>query len=302
MKGVKEVKDRFTSCVFTLNNYNDLEYNDLLFNDLFSYIIIGKEVGDEGTPHLQGYFELKKQSRFNAIKCINLRMHFEKRKGSQEQAIAYCKKDGVYEENGNRKVQGDRSDLKKITADLSDGKSIRELLLGDGLSYQQLCFAQKAQPYLLKNKLLRRKCIWCYGPTGTGKSHFAKTFAPLDEIYFKKHDTKWWCGYNNEKIVVIDEFRACDMKLSELLILLDDLPYRIEYKGGSTLLQAELIIITTPRSPSDTYINCAEDIAQLMRRVEIKEFCAPVKEVGVKEVAGNTGDLLDAIENFTLDL
>lgn len=286
MNSVQEVK-QYTNCVFTLNNYNDIDYNNLINNNNIKYIIIGKEIGKEGTPHLQGYFELKKRLRFNQIKKINNRMHFESRRGTQQQAIDYCKKDGDYKEFGSCKTQGERNDLKKLKIDLSDGKSIRSILENNDIGYQALRFCQIAQPYLLKNKLFKRNCIWCYGPTGSGKSHFAKNFAPLDEIYFKQKDSKWWDGYDGQKIVVMDEFRASDMKLSNLLTLLDDLPYRIEYKGGSTLLQAEMIIITTPRDPIHTYSNCGEDINQLLRRITTKEFLC-----SVQEVKGNTIPLL----------
>jgi hypothetical protein len=58
---------RYRNICFTLNNYTSQEYEALLYNDNFKYVIIGKEVGESGTPHLQGYGELKNQMRLKSI-------------------------------------------------------------------------------------------------------------------------------------------------------------------------------------------------------------------------------------------
>ena len=97
---------------FTLNNYTDEEYENLLKCD-YGYIIIGKEKGKEGTPHLQGYVQLEKKQRLPALKKINPRAHWEAAKGSPEDNKKYCSKDGDFEERGNISTQGKKKcDLK----------------------------------------------------------------------------------------------------------------------------------------------------------------------------------------------
>lgn len=83
---------------FTLNNYTENEYNDILkYSSNSSKIyIIGKEIGENNTPHLQGYINLKTKSRLTALKKLNKRIHWEKVKGSEEQNLAYCSKDGNF--------------------------------------------------------------------------------------------------------------------------------------------------------------------------------------------------------------
>jgi len=81
---------------FTLNNYTSEEctsvQNKLMLNDI-KLAIVGKEIGDSGTPHLQGYFEF--ETRRRPIQFFgNKRIHFEKCKGSREENIKYCSKDG----------------------------------------------------------------------------------------------------------------------------------------------------------------------------------------------------------------
>lgn len=82
---------------FTINNYTEIEYENLktALSDAGMYII-GKEVGKEETPHLQGYINFNKKMLLTGCKKINDRAHWEKCKGSEEDNIKYCTKDGNY--------------------------------------------------------------------------------------------------------------------------------------------------------------------------------------------------------------
>lgn len=80
---------------FTLNNYTEDELSSIssIVPGICTKAIVGKEVGESGTPHLQGFCAFK-------IKCrpmshgLPKRMHWEKCKGSSAQNEAYCEKDG----------------------------------------------------------------------------------------------------------------------------------------------------------------------------------------------------------------
>lgn len=87
---------------FTLNNYTDDEYNRILNETRFDYVIIGKEVGDLGTPHLQGYVRFPNAVRLATLKKIMPRAHLEIAKGNAESNITYCSKEGNFEERGER--------------------------------------------------------------------------------------------------------------------------------------------------------------------------------------------------------
>lgn len=84
---------------FTLNNYTNVMLAELasLFQSYNCEWIIGKEVGDSGTPHLQGfiYFNCKGGVR-PMEKVKNKSIHWEKCKGNKYENITYCKKDGDY--------------------------------------------------------------------------------------------------------------------------------------------------------------------------------------------------------------
>jgi len=107
--------------VFTLNNYTIEDELDLLCTGLpVTYIIYGYEKAPTtGTPHLQGYCELNHRMRIATIKklgCGFEKMKILNRKGSQKQAIDYCKKDGDWIKFGDPKKlrPGQRRDLDEV--------------------------------------------------------------------------------------------------------------------------------------------------------------------------------------------
>ena len=72
---------------FTLNNYTDDETKSILeqVKDTDTKYILGFEVGDQGTPHIQGYMEFKNARSFASMKKMIPRAHLEKAKGNTKQ-------------------------------------------------------------------------------------------------------------------------------------------------------------------------------------------------------------------------
>lgn len=137
-------KKQANSYCFTLNNYTDddiaaimeyiREYNEddcqnwEYENPIFCYICWGFEVGKQGTPHLQGYIVFYKRKTIGAARTVfseilgHKRVHLEYSKGTPQQAIAYCEKEGDFVEWGGRPSQG-RAAWDKIEAAMKDPKS-----------------------------------------------------------------------------------------------------------------------------------------------------------------------------------
>ena len=66
---------------FTLNNWHQKDIDAMKKLDV-SYMVVGIEVGEKGTPHLQGYVRFKKVHKFNAVKkMIGARAHIENARG-----------------------------------------------------------------------------------------------------------------------------------------------------------------------------------------------------------------------------
>jgi len=79
----------------------------------------------------QGYIELQKRVAFDVVKRAINNSHIESRRGSQQQAIEYCRKEGDFHEWGSPKNQGDRTDLQSIKRALESNSSIKTLLDSD---------------------------------------------------------------------------------------------------------------------------------------------------------------------------
>ena len=101
---------KYRNVVFTINNPTDEDRKYLTLEN-FKYLVYGEEVGDSGTPHLQGYGELYCQLRLKGIHRFLPRAAIYARKGEQSAAIFYCKKQQDYTEIGEKSVQGKRNDL-----------------------------------------------------------------------------------------------------------------------------------------------------------------------------------------------
>jgi hypothetical protein len=193
---------------FTLNNYDDDDIQRI--NALVTtepkviYLIYGKEVGESGTPHLQGVVSCKQKLRLLQIKnIIGGNPHLECARNINA-AIIYCKKDGDWEEFGTRsKGQGSRNDLEDFKEAVKGGmlslSEIREHHSEVYAKYQRFCleyiddhypkvtvpnFELRPWQVTLKNLLEepadRRKIIFVVDETGnSGKSWFAHHYTSL---------------------------------------------------------------------------------------------------------------------------
>lgn len=110
---------------FTLNNYTEDEVATLDIlgrSDETSYLVYGFEVGESGTPHLQGYVVFASVKRLSAAKLkIGQRAHLEARRGTSYEAAQYCKKDGDFKEYGTAPAEvGGHSHIEKYRRWLID--------------------------------------------------------------------------------------------------------------------------------------------------------------------------------------
>jgi hypothetical protein len=217
-------------------------------------------------------------------------MHFEPRYGSQKDAIDYCKKDGNFEEKGDQRHQGTRTDLLQIRDLIKSGVSKRELLESYELSSSQLRVMDTYFTYLEGQRKVKPNVIRIHGPTGTGKTKYA--FDNFKDIYVKECENKWWDGYDSHETILLDDLRCKSFKFAELLRLLDRYPKRLEIKGGFRQLNSKNIIITCPWSPKELFkerdIIHPEDIKQLLRRIDEIIDMNQSEELTQSQELGNT--------------
>jgi len=78
---------------FTLNNYTDSDISAIGSKFQGSEWIAGFEVGENNTPHLQGYVEFSKKIRPMSL-GLSSSIHWEVARGDRKSNIEYCSKDG----------------------------------------------------------------------------------------------------------------------------------------------------------------------------------------------------------------
>jgi len=187
---------------FTYNNYpvNAVVEMVAVFDKFDYQYIIGKEVGEQGTPHLQGFVCSKQNGpyfrpmeRFKGL--MSNTIHWEKCKGTRLQNIEYCSKEGDY---------------------------VTNLLIARPVFCPVMWGWQLGLIELIKDDPPpeNRKIIWCHEPDGCmGKSNLAK-------YLIMRHNALITCGKSGDmkysvikytevndvppKLIVIDVPRAAD--------------------------------------------------------------------------------------------
>lgn len=100
-----------TRWCFTINNPTDQDRNhvgSLGIDPLRKYLVCGRESGESGTPHLQGFVIFTRPLTRTRVSRLFPRAHLEATRGTSQQAADYCKKDGDFDEYGEL-PQGNKS-------------------------------------------------------------------------------------------------------------------------------------------------------------------------------------------------
>lgn len=274
---------------FTLNNYTDEEYTSIcdVLRTITKYFIIGKEVGEQGTPHLQGYFILTTRTRITTLKSrVSARAHYETSRGTPDANRVYCSKDGQFFEHGECPPPGAREHKSKIDRD--ELATTYRAALGRGRLGLDEFAADFPGVIGFNGHTLFRNTIastgaaprpdirveWIYGPPGVGKSRSAHERLP--SAYIKDPRTKWWNGYCLEKDVIIDDFGPNGIDINHLLRWFDRYRCYVEIKGDMCPLLADNFIVTSNFHPRDVFTDSMGVVhAQypaLERRIIINEM------------------------------
>lgn len=257
---------------FTVNNFVSTDEDEFkaAVPQHASYLVIGREVGDSGTPHLQGYIELNERKHITWCKnVLHGRAHFEARRGKAQQAADYCKKDGQFFEEGkiSQSKQGHRTDLDEIKQEIEEGAD--ELTIAENHFHKWIIYRRSFEAYrgLVHGPRLRPELavFVLYGDAGTGKTRFVVEREP--QLWISWDPTlKWFDGYRGEEAVLLDDYRG-GADFSFLLRLLDIYPLRVPIKGGTCPFNAKRIYITSNLPPKDWHSVCDQSQAALLRRI-----------------------------------
>lgn len=268
-----ENRTRSRGWCFTINNPNGWDEADIAnVVKIAKYVIRGKEVGEEGTPHWQGYLYFQQPKTFTAVRQLLPRAHIEKQRGSFEQAIEYCQKDNDFEEWGDKPSgpTGQKNKWKEVLQLARQGKmeEIEDKFPAIFLRYHaKLLGLHKPERPLILTTLENE---WWYGATGTGKS---STLWRLYPGHYSKSLNKWWDGYSGEETVAIEEWSPKnECTSSQLKIWADRYPFTAEVKGGTLQKIRPLRIIVLSNYTIDECFPNSQDLDPIKRRFKQKQF------------------------------
>ena len=264
--------------VFTLNNYDSCP----LLPSNAKYLTYGFETGASGTPHLQGFINYK--GPVAMPKKFLPTAHWESMKGSQAQAIEYCHKDGDFIELGTRPMtQAEKGECNKrrysealAAAKAGDFDSIPDdLFTRHYNTYKKI--RHDYAPELPELSTLDN--VWIWGPSGVGKSRYARDNYPGA---FIKNQNKWWDGYKGQDAVIIDDIHPTWSGKAALKNWADHYPFPAESKGSTQTIRPKHIIITSNYPPEQIFTE-EEDLEPIRRRFNVIHKYDAYKKIMNKE-------------------
>lgn len=235
-------------------------------------------MGEQGTPHLQFYVAGAKKITFKCLKKVFPRAHLLVCKGTPQQNLTYCSKDGDFVTWGDlpmaktakaTKAAKDKWDEVKELAINGDLDSIdSEVFIKHYSTLKRIRSDHRMKARLPTLDWSTSPNVWIYGPPGVGKSRRARLDYP--DAYIKAPQNKWWGGYNDEPVVLIDDLRLDqDYQLSNLITWADRYPFQAEIKADSTgMIRPRVIVLTSNFHPNQIW-KLPEDINSILRRFRV---------------------------------
>lgn len=255
---------------FTINNYTRREELDVKEVDC-DYLVYGREVGESGTPHLQGFLRFRNARTFTSVSKLLPRAHVEIARNVQA-SIEYCKKGGDFFEKGDQPQQsgGDPLAVRAARNKRLREVSLDELVMSGELSILQVPAIKKARLILAQESLPYEhedvRGLWIHGPPGVGKSHMAREF---NDVY-PKAQNKWFDGYAGQSNIVLDDFDKQGICLGHYLkIWADKWSCTGEVKGGTVNLVHRQFIVTSNYHPEDLWTEDSLLLDAILRRFKI---------------------------------
>jgi len=244
----------------TINHYTkaDIAMFEVIKAKCDYWVYGFEEAPTTGTPHMQCYIVWKDPK--TAKQCHEIfpsRGHWEKQSpnSSPLQAADYCKKEGKFEEFGELPIHGPAEGGKATkdkwaeTRDLAKrgelDKIDPKLFVGHYKTLKLIKADYKQAPRDLTWTVPPNTWIW--GPTGTGKSFYArKTIIGDNAFYIKNAANKWWDKYDGQDWVLIEDMDTSHAYQGYYMkIWADKYAFSVEVKNSGDLIRPGHIVVTS---------------------------------------------------------
>lgn len=266
----KKISKQGKHWCFTINNPTEVDIIE--DKEPFTYLVMGKEIGSNGTPHWQCYAVFKKRLRRSQVVRHIPRAHLEPMYSTPEAAANYCKKEGDFMEYGTLPLTAGQNTKEHW-------KKARQLALENKIdeieddhiyvtSYNSLKRIAKDHPVIPPD--LDDTCgIWIWGPAGAGKSRYARMhYAP----FYDKPLNKWWDGYRSQANILVDDLDDTRSVFVGYYLKrwADQYSFPAENKGGTVQLRPDTIVVTSQFNIEELYQgNIGDAIARRFTRLHM---------------------------------
>ncbi len=226
--------------------------------NIVRYCCYQREVAPESKRrHWQGYIEFTRGVRYAKVKNILGQCHLECRKGTREEAKAYCFKEATaisgtqFEYGIWRKV----CDAKRTLLQILQSNICLAVLKKEHpdwyVRYHRGLEKLYASRLEEKAKVFRNVEVHVLvGPTGCGKTK--KAMSEKDHFTLPAGDKMWFDGYKSQTCLIIDDFYG-NIKYGLFLRILDGHELQLPIKGGFIWALWTKVIITSNVGPAHWY-------------------------------------------------
>lgn len=227
-----------------------------------------EEIGKKtGYRHLQIFLQSPKGAiRQSTLKNVLPGGHFEKRRGTVAQAVAYVSKEDTraspifsHGSIDTKEQQGKRSDLQRYHEKILDGVPVNRLVLDEPKSFLYIRQLRELENIARSEKLNQPRELsvnWLYG-SGNRTAQFYKTF-PYQDIYRVANYRNAFDSYESQDIMLLDNFNDSCLEFDFLLNVLASpyparLPARFQDKPA-----AYSQLFFSAEDPPDSYFHTVQ--------------------------------------------
>lgn len=275
-----------------LNPANPCPLEYLLDSPKVKFLACQVEQGEEGPDriHIQGYLQTINACTHAAmVKHFGERFWFKVRRGTHEEALAYVTKEKtrvrgpwIFGTPADERNKGRRTDweeqskemAKRVSSGVSRTKAVAQAVLSvphlatctRGL--EALYNAHAPEPVFEREV----KLYYIWGRTsGAGKTTRTKRHFKFDAFYVDGSyvDGKSFDQYENQKVIVFDEWKDCGWPMTLMNGLLDPFAFTLVCRYYNKVAQWTTAIILSNCDPDKVY-SMVPDRHTFMRRLENK--------------------------------
>lgn len=241
-----------------------------LFTTTKAVYVCGQlEVNTSGVNHIQAFANYSNTKKLGGITVYDKFMHCDIVRVNNG-AHDYCMKDDTRVEGpwefGVKPIQrNNKKDWESIweKAKIGDIESIpKDILVKHYLSIKHI-----GKDNLKIKEATGLRGMWIWGPSGIGKSRHARALA--GDKFYPKMCNKWWDGYQDEKVVIMDDVGLEHKGLGHhLKIWADRYGFIMETKGGASTDSYDSFIVTSQYAIEEIFDD-EKTVEALKRRFKV---------------------------------